>query len=119
MKRADVVADVEALKAGGTPPEQWPARIGMSAEAITRALYRAGRTELARPLGSLAKKQRYAKTDAKQCPGCGGPVSADPRRRWCSWTCWEASNEAREAKAKAGRARAAQPGSTVTVRSNR
>lgn len=109
-----MVADAEALRAGGVPPEQWPERIGATAEAIRRALYRAGRTDLARPISALVSKQRREHTDAKRCPGCGGPVSADPRRRWCSGRCWDDSDEGRAAKAEAGRARAAQLGSTFT-----
>lgn len=116
MKRADVVADAEALRAGGVPAEQWSERMGANAEAIKRALYRAGRPDLARPISAVAERQRRAKTPDKQCPGCGGPVSADPKRRWCSRECWEASDEARESKARAGRARAAQLGSTLTIR---
>lgn len=118
MRRADVVADAEALRAGRVPPEQWPERIGATAEAITRALYRAGRIDLARSLGAIVSKQRSAPTSTKRCPGCGGPVSADRRRRWCSGRCWDDSAEGRAQKVAAGRARAAQIESSPGARGN-
>lgn len=53
-----VVEDVEWFVECGESPEQWAVRLGMTAAGVAKALYRAGRPDLARQVGRIARRER-------------------------------------------------------------
>lgn len=55
-RRADVVQDAEELLAAGEIAEAAARRMGMTAGAIARSLYRADRPDLARPFQAAARR---------------------------------------------------------------
>ncbi|WP_166345002.1 hypothetical protein [Phytoactinopolyspora limicola] len=55
------VADLEWLVQTGESPEQWPTRLGTTAAALAKALYRHGRPDLARKVDRIAKRERGAR----------------------------------------------------------
>jgi hypothetical protein len=57
---ADVVEEVAFLHMCGVSAYEWAARLGMTNGALSRALYRAGRADLARPVERIRGRYRRA-----------------------------------------------------------
>lgn len=74
------VEDVEFLVSTGETAPAIAARLGRAPATLSRALYRAGRADLARPFERLAQAVRAPGV----CAFCGGPC--DHKARSC-WRC--------------------------------
>lgn len=84
-RRADVLEDVLWLAGSGVAAEQWPERLGMKPDAVARALYRAGRRDLANPVQAMARREYVNQPRDEPCPQCGGVVLK--YRTYCSRRC--------------------------------
>jgi hypothetical protein len=87
-RRDKLLAEIERLQQIGLPPERWPADLGMTEAALARALYRAGRNELARPFNRTTAWARDNRIDGS-CKRCGGPKRRI-NRHYCSQHCYHA-----------------------------
>jgi hypothetical protein len=64
--RAELVAEVEFLHDTGADPETWAERLGSTPAAVAKALYRAGRYDLARHAQRIAWRQRQHSDEEKE-----------------------------------------------------
>ena len=70
LRRDAIAEDVEWLLSAGVGHTEIAARLKLKPGSVARALYRAGRPDLARPFNSLHVRSRD-----RQCVDCGGRCS--------------------------------------------
>lgn len=79
--RDSYAEEVEFLTSCGVTPLQIPTRLGVKPPTLNRALYRAGRPELARLFGPEVTRSRK-----RTCQHCGGPCDQKYNRCFdCRW----------------------------------
>lgn len=88
--RENLLDEIEHLRLLGIPAQDWPSDLGMTQEALSRALYRAGEAELARPFVRAAWHDRTKRLSPLPCENCGGPKVA-ANKRYCSQICYHAN----------------------------
>lgn len=82
VKVRDTYAEeVEFLRSCGLSPERIAERLGVTPGNLNRALYRAGRNDLARMFNPATKQARR-----HPCVHCGAPCDQKVSRCWdCRW----------------------------------
>lgn len=70
------VEEVVFLRSCGSSDRAILTALGVSAAALSRALYRADRADLARPFNRIQRQERRS-----GCPSCGSPHAVERRSR--------------------------------------
>ena len=74
-RRDNLLEDVEFMHDNGASPHEIAARLGKTPETISRAMYRAGRPDLATVFAAPRRRDRK-----HPCIDCGEPVSRKAKR---------------------------------------
>lgn len=71
--------DCDWLASFGVAPSEWPGRLGTTVAGLAKALYRAGRPDLARPLSAAYHRELARRPSGGHCVVCGLPLTVGQR----------------------------------------